>query len=379
VRTYFETDIRRVAQSIFGPEPVKIKSLSKSAATDDISLQLEAAKVSIDAEVMKFSTDDGWTEATIFLRDITEAKLDMKATFQYTDPALATTVTLVSLMFESKTANLQLLVTDDRGRAIIQAIDTAREAWMTANRERLQKRREAQAVRQAQQEPAGAPAVTTAPAMSLTPADDGASSGSWGADSMAVPAGWPPTGAVPAPAPREEDSPGAFGGTAGGWGDAVLDAMGGGASEPKATPAVGGGVDLLGGAASGGVDLLTAAGGMSGAGQLDASMFATDASAPAPAPAIGGGMDLLGGGASGGGVDLLSAAGAGGMVGGGGMMGGGQLDAGLFATDTATDDAATGAGAAAAEPASMGGDGGGGDGWGASATAIPEGWPTMPK
>ena len=111
VRTYFESDIRRVAAAIFGPEPVKIKSLSKSAATDDISLQLESAKISIDAEVMKFSTDDGWTEATIFLRDITQAKLDMKATFQYTDPLLATTVTLTSLMFESKTANLQLLVT----------------------------------------------------------------------------------------------------------------------------------------------------------------------------------------------------------------------------------------------------------------------------
>jgi hypothetical protein len=129
VRTYFETDIRRVARSIFGPEPVKIKSLSKSAATDDISLQLESAKISIDAEVMKFSTDDGWTEATIFLRDITQAKLDMKATFQYTDPLLATTVTLVSLMFESKTANLQLLVSEDvRSSRVL--IRRGRRGWL---------------------------------------------------------------------------------------------------------------------------------------------------------------------------------------------------------------------------------------------------------
>eukprot|EP01043_Picozoa_sp_COSAG02_P022294 COSAG02_NODE_1155_length_14189_cov_8.424060_6_plen_837_part_00 len=398
VRTYFENDIRRVARSIFGPEPVKIKSLSKSAATDDISLQLESAKISIDAEVMKFSTDDGWTEATIFLRDITQAKLDMKATFQFRDPLLATTVTLVSLMFESKTANLQLLVSEDRGRAIIQGIDSAREAWMAANKERLQKQRQ-----EAPQPTPGAPAASAAaPAMSLTPGDGATGSGDgWGGDSMAVPAGWPPAGGQSTAAA----APGAFGAPAGGWGDVVADALGGDASDggPKPSPAVGGGaVDLLGlggfaAPASGGTG---AGGGMLGAGQLDAGTFTTNPSTPAPAigggvnllggatTGAGSGVDLLGGGAAGsvdllkapsttGSVDLLGAPAA--AIGGGGMLGGGQLDAGLFVTDEA-DAGAASSSTPAEQPAAAGGDkaaASGADGWGASATAIPEGWPTV--
>ena len=363
VRTYFENDIRRVAQSIFGPEPVKIKSLSKSAATDDISLQLEAAKISIDAEVMKFSTDDGWTEATIFLRDITQAKLDMKATFQYTDLVLATTVTLVSLMFESKTANLQLLVTEDRGRAIIGALDTARGAWMAANKERLQKRRQ----EGQQATPAAAVAGVATPAMPLTPTGGGTGSGDgWGSDSMAVPAGWPASGQSATSSSREADSPGAFGGSAGGWGDVVAGALSGGG--PKPSPAVGdAGIDLLGfsttgAAGTGGAD------GMLGAGQLDAGMFTMGSAAPAPAPAIGGGVDLLGGAATAAGtIDLLGVPAT--SMGGGGIPGFGQLDASLFAPEAA--DGAASSPTAAAQP----GTSGGGDGWGASAMAIPEGWP----
>ena len=387
VRTYFENDIRRVAQAIFGPEPVKIKSLSKSAKTDDISLQLESAKISIDAEVMKFNTDDGWTEATIFLRDITDAVLDPKATFQYTDPVLATTNTLTALMFESKTANLQLLVTEDRGRAIIAAIDTARQTNMAANRERLAKKREKE--QQAGGPAAAAPAAGgTQPDLSLAPADGAASgsAGGWDADSMAVPAGWPPTGAAPAPAAaREADSPGAFGG-GGGWGDAVSDAFGG--AEPAPAPAVSGfvsGFDFLGGAAAApapsGIDLLGGA----------------------PAAAAAPSFDLLGGNGAAGG--MAAAAPSFDLLGGGGLgggMGGAQLDANMFATDPEPEADASpavsggdgwgadataipegwatvpDAAAAAPAPGPAAAGGGGGDGWGADAMAIPEGWPTQP-
>ena len=236
------------------------------------------------------------------------------------------------------------------------------------------------------------------PAMSLTPADGATGSGDgWGGDSMAVPAGWPPTGGQSTAAA----APGAFGGPAGGWGDVVADALGGGASggAPKPSPAVGGGtVDLLGlggfaAPASGGTG---AGGGMLGTGQLDAGMFTTDPSAPAPA--IGGGVNLLGGattGASigvdllgGGGtssVDLLTAPSTTGSVdllgAPAAAIGGGQLDPGLFATDAA-DAGAASSSTPAEQPAVPGGDkaaASGADGWGASATAIPEGWPTLPQ
>merc|ERR1719198_2918262 len=63
------------------------------------------------------------------------------------------------------------------------------------------------------------------------------------------------------------------------------------------------------------------------------------------------------------------------------MPGGGQLDAGLFATDAADAEAASSS-TPVEQPAAAGGDkpadGGGADGWGASAMAIPEGWPTLP-
>eukprot|EP01045_Picozoa_sp_COSAG04_P024632 COSAG04_NODE_3103_length_3168_cov_23.165289_1_plen_639_part_10 len=348
VRTYFDSDIRRIAQAIFGPESVKIKSLSKSAATDDISLQLEEASVTIDAEVLKFKTTDGWTEATIFLRDITSAKLDSKATFEHTDPMLATKVTYTSLMFESKTANLQLLVTEDRGNAIIQAIDEARQAWLVANRERLQKR---------QQEQATSPAdLSLAPAEGSSGAGGSAGGGAagsdgggggWGADSTAVPAGWPPTAAEPEPA-QEEDSPGAFGGGGGGgWGDAIASALGD--AEPEPTPAIA--------AASGDADLLGmgAAATTTAGGATQGGWGADSRAIPAGWPPVAGGGDLL--------TAPAPQAAAGGLM-------GGQLDAGMFTVEDAAPEPA---------PAPEGGSssGGGGDGWGDSSMAIPADWPPV--
>ena len=48
--------------SDFGPEPVRIKSLSQSAKTKDISLLLEDGSITLDELALRFSTSDGWTE-----------------------------------------------------------------------------------------------------------------------------------------------------------------------------------------------------------------------------------------------------------------------------------------------------------------------------
>ena len=234
---------------------------------------------------------------------------------------------------------------------------------MAANKERLQKRRQ----EGQQATPAAAVAGVATPAMPLTPTGGGTGSGDgWGSDSMAVPAGWPASGQSATSSSREADSPGAFGGSAGGWGDVVAGALSG--DGPKPSPAVGdAGIDLLGfsttgAAGTGGAD------GMLGAGQLDAGMFTMGSAAPAPAPAIGGGVDLLGGAATAAcTIDLLGVPAA--SIGDGGIPGFGQLDASLFAPEAA--DGAASSPTAAAQP----GTSGGGDGWGASAMAIPEGWP----
>ena len=59
LRSFYASDVSPLSTNVFGPEPVKIKSLSKSAATDSISLQLEEGNLTVDASSVKFCTDDG--------------------------------------------------------------------------------------------------------------------------------------------------------------------------------------------------------------------------------------------------------------------------------------------------------------------------------
>ena len=117
VRTYFSDDIRPAVIIIFGPEDVKIKSLSKSAKTEDISLGLEDARITIDAEMLNFATSDGWTTANVRLREITSAKVDPKAFFRYKTP-LGVEEELKSLMIQSRQADLQLLVSLQRAMRV---------------------------------------------------------------------------------------------------------------------------------------------------------------------------------------------------------------------------------------------------------------------
>ena len=245
VRTYFNDDLRQAVVMLFGPENVKIKSLSKSAATDDISLGLEDATVSIDAEMLNFATVDGWTTANIRLREISSAKVDTKAFFRYKTP-LGVEEEFKSLMICSTSADLQLLVTVERGQAICRAIDEGKRGGgkvKAAN-------------------PAVAPDSATMASAALEadllagfattnvpPASTGGDGGSgWGSgNSMGIPLGWPTDSAVTSESPQTEsagrsDSSGWASSDAAalaipeGWGAAVAQAMGTGeegASVPK--------------------------------------------------------------------------------------------------------------------------------------------------
>eukprot|EP01052_Picozoa_sp_SAG31_P016695 SAG31_NODE_1115_length_9839_cov_39.294661_4_plen_420_part_00 len=217
MRSYYSSDVSPLSQDVFGPEPCKIKSLSKSAATDSVSLQLEEGRLRVDAAAVKFCTDDGWTDATMQLKDLTKATIDTKGSFKYKD-ALGFDVELRPVLLETEIVSLQLLVPPNRAPLIIEAIEKGRVLAVKEARERAMARKATEDANEnsAAAQPAEVSVASGScgwdeasmkvpdgwPGAAATPAPASAGGDGWGNDSMKIPDGWPPVAAAAlAPAP----------------------------------------------------------------------------------------------------------------------------------------------------------------------------------